>query len=96
MRVYPTIVRMIHSPGTVGELETSVLRSPYAIHGWRPISVKIQPIALAMNAAGMPAHNASIRSHFCRVSEPRMWNHTASPPIKIMRNPSPTMIRNDQ
>jgi hypothetical protein len=54
---------------TLGEFASLVSSSPCTIHGWRPISVRIQPAVAAMygNAIAATAvhRNQRARSSFC-------------------------------
>src|SRR5947209_1442019 len=78
-----------------GDTESTVLSRPYTVKGWRPTSVVTQPASTAINPAG-PIASANTRSGRDRYSVPRQRVHRLSRPSAAIKNPDPTMIRNDQ
>src|SRR5882724_12312922 len=78
-----------------GEAESTVLSRPYTVNGWRPVSVVIQPASTAMKPAG-PIAIANRCNNRDSYSVPRQRFHGLNRPSPSIRNPIPTMIRNDQ
>src|SRR5689334_24105461 len=80
---------------TDGEPLSAVLKTPKTVHGWRPISVKIQPNELA--SSGMPTVViAAIQSQRLAGVRPRRVAQSASSATTIASPPKPIIKRNDQ
>src|SRR6266403_3051989 len=80
-------------PAATGDTASAVLKTPYATHGCRPVSVTIQPQITATN----PIHQTCCAGHrYQRVVNKRPRHHSQAPahPVAIMSNPMPTMARN--
>ena len=79
---------------TPGDTLAAVSSSPTTVHGWRPISVRIQPKMFAASAAGRP----SIATGYIHApgSRPRRVSHSPTTPTPIPAIPSPIISRNAQ
>ena len=65
------------------------------IQGWRPISVKTQPAALARNGVGM-VHTAKRDNHFRSGTRPRRVSHSAVRANSMGIAMNPIIARKDQ
>jgi len=77
---------------TVGELAWLVRSSPYTTHGWRPISVKIQPNQFARiprQPAGTASHSHQRRRSIVR----RQRKNAPSSVITMIAVPVPIISR---
>ena len=70
----PTSVVATSQAGTLGDTALRVRSRPCTTHGWRPISVKIQPAVLARIGSAI-AHVVSRRNRRDRSSVPRQSSH---------------------
>jgi hypothetical protein len=83
---------------TDGDALSAVLSTPNTVHGWRPISVKIQPNEFAASGS-TTAHGPSRQNQ--RVTRgsascSRRVSHSPASPNTVTTRPSPIMKRNDQ
>src|SRR5882672_10420004 len=78
--------------GVDGDIASRVNCSPNTAHGWRPISVKIQPNALPKTASGADQINAR-QTHLLLGNLPRRVNQSPSTPNAVVTAPSPIMYR---
>src|ERR1051325_2666930 len=80
---------------TAGEPLSAVLKTPNTVHGWRPISVKIQPNEFASSGMATVVM-AAVQSQRLVGVRPLRLAHRASAAIAMARPPKPIIRRNDQ
>src|SRR5215471_21023710 len=79
-------------PAATGDTASAVLKTPYATHGCRPVSVTIQPQLTATK----PIHQACCAGQrYQRVVNKRPRHHSQTPvsAVRIISRPMPTMAR---
>src|SRR6266568_8944961 len=80
-------------PAATGDTASAVLKTPYATHGCRPVSVTVEPQITATN----PIHQACCAGHKYQRAlnkRPRHHNHAPVSPATIISRPMPTIARN--
>src|SRR3954452_15740276 len=80
---------------TLGEFASEVFSSPCTIHGWRPISVRIQPKLAATYGAAIvtTAVHKNQRAFFSRRLR---YSHAPTAATRNMNTPSMAIARIDQ